>query len=43
MGDTTAAAIARACWRTLEPYHGMIYFVPEAAERYAAFGVESVP
>lgn len=42
-GDTTnpiAATIARKCWRTLEPYHGMIYFVPEAAEEYDAIGVE---
>lgn len=37
---TPTAAIARKCWRTLEPYHGMIYFVPEAAEAYAAIGVE---
>lgn len=36
---TEAATIARKCWRTLEPYHGMIYFVPEAAERYEAIGV----
>ena len=31
--------IARKSWRTLEPYHGMIYFVPEAAEEYEALGV----
>lgn len=31
--------IARKTWRTLEPLHGMIYFVPEAAERYAAAGI----
>jgi hypothetical protein len=31
--------VARKTWRTLEPYHGMIYFVPEAVERYAALGV----
>ena len=31
--------IARTTWRTLEPLHGMIYFVPEAAERYAAAGI----
>ena len=31
---------ARKCWRTLEPYHGMIYFVPEAEEEYSAIGVE---
>ena len=30
---------ARKTWRTLEPLHGMIYFVPEAAEAYAALGV----
>ncbi len=35
-----AALLARKCWRTLEPYHGMIYFVPEAAEEYATLGVE---
>ena len=31
--------IARKTWRTLEPVHGMIYFVPEANERYAALGL----
>lgn len=31
---------ARKCWRTLEPYHGFIYFAPEAAEEYATLGVE---
>ena len=30
---------ARKTWRTLEPLHGMIYFVPEAAEEYARLGV----
>ena len=30
---------ARKVWRTLEPYHGMIYFVPEAAEAYAGLGI----
>jgi hypothetical protein len=30
---------ARKTWRTLEPVHGMIYFVPEAAERYRALGI----
>ncbi len=34
------AALARKTWRTLEPIHGAIYFVPEAAEEYAAVGVE---
>jgi hypothetical protein len=31
---------ARKCWRTLEPYHGFVYFAPEAAEEYSALGVE---
>lgn len=30
--------IGRKTWRTLEPIHGAIYFVPEAAEAYAALG-----
>ncbi|WP_406313040.1 hypothetical protein OHA77_31845 [Streptosporangium sp. NBC_01639] len=32
--------LARQAWRRLEPLHGMIYFVPEAAERYAALGLK---
>lgn len=32
--------MARKTWRTLEPIHGMIYFAPEAAERYKALGIE---
>lgn len=31
---------ARRCWRTLEPYHGFVYFAPEATEEYAALGIE---
>jgi len=31
---------ARRAWRVTEPLHAMIYFVPEAPERYAALGVE---
>ena len=31
--------VARKTWRTVEPLHGMIYFVPEATERYAALGL----
>lgn len=31
--------LARKTWRTLEPLHGMIYFVPEAAEAYAQLGI----
>jgi hypothetical protein len=34
------AVVARKTWRTLEPYHGLVYFAPEAAERYAALGIE---
>ncbi|MEY2457220.1 MAG: hypothetical protein QOK06_2314, partial [Acidimicrobiaceae bacterium] len=33
-------ADARRLWRALEPYHGMIYFVPEGGEEYAAVGLE---
>jgi len=29
----------RRAWRVTEPIHAMIYFVPEAPERYAALGV----
>ena len=31
--------IARKTWRTAEPIHGMIYFVPEAATEYRHSGV----
>jgi len=31
--------VARKMWRTLEPYHGLVYFAPEAAERYGALGI----
>jgi hypothetical protein len=33
------ALLARKTWRTVEPLHGMIYFVPEAAEAYARIGI----
>ena len=40
MSDDGAAALrARKTWRTLEPLHGAIYFVPEAAEAYARLGI----
>jgi hypothetical protein len=32
--------VARRTWRTLEAYHGAIYFVPEAREEYAAIGLD---
>lgn len=31
--------VARSTWRTLEAYHGAIYFVPEARAEYAAIGL----
>jgi len=31
--------LARKMWRTLEPYHGMIYFTPRATEAYASLGI----
>jgi hypothetical protein len=34
------AVIARKMWRTLEPYHGLVYFAPEARDAYASFGIE---
>lgn len=32
--------LARKTWRTAEPLHAFIYFVPEADEHYAAVGLE---
>jgi hypothetical protein len=34
------AVTARKTWRTLEPFHGMIYFVRDAEERYGALGLK---
>ena len=34
------APTARKTWRTLEPIHGAIYFASEAAEEYAAIGLD---
>lgn len=31
---------ARTAWKTLEPYHAMIYFAPEAREAYIAAGLK---
>jgi hypothetical protein len=31
--------VARKTWRTLEPIHGLVYFAPEPAARYADLGV----
>ncbi len=33
------SVVARKMLRTLEPYHGWIYFSPESRERYAALGI----
>src|SRR3954447_10808122 len=32
--------LVRRTWRRLEPLHGMVYFVPEAAEQYRRIGLE---
>lgn len=32
--------VARKTWRTLEPYHAMIYFSPRATAAYEALGIE---
>lgn len=34
------ANIARKTWRTLEPIHGMVYFIDEAHTRYSELGLE---
>ncbi|MEU8381022.1 hypothetical protein [Streptosporangium sp. NPDC048865] len=36
----TDVQLARQSWRRLEPVHAMVYFVPEATERYAALGLD---
>ena len=33
------ATVARKLYRALEPYHAMIYFIPEASQAYKAFGI----
>jgi hypothetical protein len=32
--------VARQMWRTLEPFHGLVYLVPEAEAEYTAVGLE---
>ncbi|HLM64049.1 MAG TPA: hypothetical protein VK306_07100 [Acidimicrobiales bacterium] len=34
-----SSLVARKMWRTLEPYHGLIYFTPRATEAYGRLGV----
>jgi len=31
--------LARKMWRTLEPYHGLVYFTPHATRAYADLGI----
>ncbi|PWK45082.1 SCO6745 family protein [Actinoplanes xinjiangensis] len=33
-------AVVRGAWRAAEPLHGLIYFAPEAHQRYAALGID---
>ena len=33
------ATVPRKLYRALEPYHAMIYFVPEASQAYKAYGI----
>ncbi|MEU4712221.1 hypothetical protein AB0F73_00915 [Micromonospora purpureochromogenes] len=35
-------AVARAAWRRAEPIHAMIYFAPEARQRYEALGLDGL-
>jgi hypothetical protein len=39
MSSDGGALVARKTWRTVEPLHGMIYFVPEGAEAYEKLGI----
>ncbi len=39
MSISLEPVVARKTWRTVEPLHGMIYFAPEAAQRYAELGL----
>ncbi|MDI6098973.1 hypothetical protein QLQ12_10210 [Actinoplanes sp. NEAU-A12] len=37
--STLDPAVVRQAWRAAEPLHGLIYFTPEAHQRYAALGI----
>ena len=39
MSADADALLARKTWRTVEPLHGMIYFVPEASDAYERLGI----
>ena len=41
MNGSVTPGSARETWRTLEPVHAMVYFVPEAQQEYAAIGLDS--
>ncbi|MCA2217774.1 SCO6745 family protein [Jidongwangia harbinensis] len=38
----TQESPVRRAWRVTEPLHALIYFVPEAPERYAAHGIDGM-
>jgi hypothetical protein len=40
VSGSEAGLLARKTWRTVEPLHGMIYFVREGVEAYAALGIQ---
>ena len=42
MGDPVTESPYRRAWRVTEPLHALVYFAPEAAERYAAVGLDSM-
>lgn len=42
MADHVDGALARETWRLAEPLHGMIYFAPEALDRYTALGLRGM-
>src|SRR5579872_874960 len=37
---TTQVHVSRRMWQTLEPYHAMIYFAPEAREAFTNAGLK---
>jgi len=37
---TTEPHLSRRMWQTLEPYHAMIYFAPEARDAFATIGLK---
>ncbi|MDG4865303.1 hypothetical protein P8605_44885, partial [Streptomyces sp. T-3] len=40
MMATSAPAYVRETWQALEPYHGAVYFSPEAHAAYAELGLD---